>query len=73
MRIKREAPSASTMRRIHFWLMVIWVVPGIPVSIWLKDSIPWLVFLSVYAILASHWAGWSAERPTEIEENDEQI
>lgn len=67
LRVSKEAPASETMRRIHFWLMVLWFVPGIPISIYLRYSVPWLVFLSVYAILATHWTGWSAERPTEIE------
>jgi hypothetical protein len=41
---------------------------GIPVSYWLRQSVPWLVFLSVYAIIVGHASGWSAERPTEIEQ-----
>lgn len=60
--------KAETMRKIHLTLMVLWIVPGIPVSFLLRQSLPWLVFLSVYAIIVGHWSGWSAERPTEVEE-----
>jgi hypothetical protein len=60
--------SASIGRKIHLALMGLWIVPGIPVSFWLRQSVPWLVFLSVYAIIVGHWSGWSAERPTEIEQ-----
>jgi hypothetical protein len=48
--------------------LVVWTVVGIPVSYWLRQSVPWLVFLSVYAIIVGHASGWSAERPTEIEQ-----
>jgi hypothetical protein len=58
--------SPETGRKIHLTLMVLWVVPGLPISWYLKESVPWLVFLSVYAIIVGHWSGWSAERPTEI-------
>lgn len=51
--------SPSTGRRIHFTLMVLWLCPGLPVSYWLRNSVPWVVALSVYAIVATHWAGWS--------------
>jgi hypothetical protein len=61
--------KAETGRRIHKTLLLLWIMPGLPVSYFLKDSVPWLVFLSVYAIIATHWAGWSAERPNEVEEN----
>jgi hypothetical protein len=26
----------------------------------LKRSVPFLVFLSVYAVVAGHWSGWEA-------------
>lgn len=48
--------------------LVLWIVPGLPLSYWLRESVPWLVFLSVYAIIVGHWSGWSAERPTEVAE-----
>lgn len=57
--------SPKTGRRIHLGLMILWVVVGLPVSYMLRESIAWLVFLSVYAIVVGHWSGWSAERPTE--------
>lgn len=61
--------SPQSGRRIHMTLMVIWIVVGLPVSFYLRESVPWLVFLSVYAIIVGHWSGWSAERPTEIAED----
>jgi hypothetical protein len=51
------------MRRFNFWAMVFWIVPGIPVSFYLRSSLPWIVFLSVYAIIATHMAGWRADVP----------
>lgn len=58
--------SPKLGRRLHLGLLVAWILVGLPVSIWLRHSIAWLVFLSVYAIVAAHWSGWSAERPTEV-------
>jgi hypothetical protein len=52
-----------TMRQFNFWAMVLWIMPGLPVSWYLKDSVPWVVFLSVYAIIATHNAGWRADVP----------
>lgn len=60
--------SAQTGRRIHLALLALWVLVGIPVSFALRNSIAWIVFLSVYAIVVGHWSGFSAERPTEVEE-----
>jgi hypothetical protein len=60
--------TPQTGRRIHLALLILWVVVGLPISYLLRHSIVWLVVLSVYAIIVSHAAGWSAERPTEIAE-----
>lgn len=59
--------SAATGRKVHLSLLALWTVAGIPVSFVLRESVPWLVFLSVYAIIVGHWSGWSAERPSEVE------
>lgn len=55
-------------RRVHLVMLAVWLTVGLPVSYLLRDSIAWLVFLSVYAIVVGHWSGWSAERPTEVQE-----
>jgi hypothetical protein len=57
--------SPNLGRKIHLALLILWVFPGLPISFWLRESVPWVVFLSVYAVIATHWAGWSAERPSE--------
>lgn len=46
-------------------MLAFWVFVGIPVAWLLQKSVPFLVLLSVYAIIVGHWSGWSAERPTE--------
>lgn len=46
--------------KIHRVLKWLWVFPGIPISYFLKQSIAYLTFLSVYAIIASHWAAEEA-------------
>lgn len=63
--------SAKTARYIHLGFAIGWVVIGLPVSFILRQSLPWLVFLSVYAIVVGHWGGWSAERPTEVVEAEQ--
>lgn len=63
-----KPPQAKVIRRVHFWMMALWIVVGIPVSYFLRQSLVWLVVLSVYAIVAAHAAGWSAEHNED--END---
>lgn len=51
------------MRRFNFVAMLLWIIPGIPISILLRNSIAWIVFLSVYAIITTHLAAWRADVP----------
>lgn len=49
-------------RRINGWLTVIWFVAAIPICIFLANSVPFLVFVSVYAVVTGHLATWQAAR-----------
>jgi hypothetical protein len=53
--------KARTMIRFHRTLFVVWVLL-LPLSYVLLESVPWVVFMSHYAIIVSHWAGWDASR-----------
>jgi hypothetical protein len=53
------------MRRVHAASTVVWLVLAVPSMLWWNSSIPYVVFLSVYAIVASHWSAWQASRAEE--------
>jgi hypothetical protein len=53
---------AVFLRRLNGWLTGLWIVPGIPISIYFDKSIPYLVFLSVYAIITGHLSTWQSAR-----------
>lgn len=59
------------LRKFHGWATLLWVAMA-PVSALtgLKGSIPYLVFLSVYAIAVGHWGSWQASR-AEVAINDQ--
>lgn len=56
------------MRCLHFWMLCITIIPGIPLAWQLRNSVAWVVLVSMVTWSATHLAGWSAERPTELEE-----
>ena len=62
--------SSLIGRRFHKVLMIVWAAQlGL---VWLLPSsfrIPYLMVVSIYANFVGHWSGWSAERPTEVEES----
>jgi hypothetical protein len=53
-----SAPLEKRVMRTQAFLTVAWLLLVIPsVTIW-KESVPWLVFMSVWANVAGHAAGW---------------
>lgn len=53
----------KVLARFHAVATLVWVV-SIPVAVLtaLKDSVPFLVFLSLWALVSGHWAAWQAAR-----------
>lgn len=45
--------------------LVLWLALGVPSFLWWKTSLLWIVTMSWYAIVASHWAAWEAARAKE--------
>ena len=62
-------PSPGWARRTHFWATLIWIGPGAAASWLLKDSVPWVVMMSWYAIVVSHATGWTAGRAEDAAKN----
>jgi hypothetical protein len=62
---------SETLRKLNKILFWLWVFPGLPVSIYLRNSITWVVFLSVYAIMVSHFIEWRNEHKDSPETPDE--
>jgi hypothetical protein len=62
--------GASVQKTINGWLAIVWLLFGL-VGIFtpVKDSIPVLFFISVYANVAGHWAAWQGGR-TEVKQEE---
>jgi hypothetical protein len=54
------------LRHIHAGLTIAWTVM-IPVSVFtdLKNSVPFLVIISLWALVGAHWAAWQGVRAEE--------
>lgn len=57
----RFLSSPVVMRRANGWLVIAWLTM-IPVTLasGLKNSLPFLVGISLWALVAAHWAAWQA-------------
>lgn len=61
--------SAKLGRRIHLFMMVFWASQLI--LVWflpLTARISYLIIVSIYANFVGYWSGYSAERPSEVED-----
>ncbi|QGJ92094.1 hypothetical protein SEA_KEELAN_134 [Gordonia phage Keelan] len=62
---------------IHFWFLVLWLVPGTIVTVvWLSSTVAWVSWMSLYAIVVAHWGGMQAaladlRTPDAEEDSDE--
>lgn len=53
---------------VHKWLTLVWVGLMIPsLTVW-KDSLTWVIAMSVWANIAGHWGAYQAAR-TDSEES----
>lgn len=54
--------KARRSLRLHTAAVVVWTLLLIPTLIWWRESIVWLAFMSLYAIVAAHLTGRGAAR-----------
>lgn len=54
--------DAAHLRRLHLFLMVVWAVLVVPTLMFWRDSVPFLVFVSLYANFVGHFSSWQAAR-----------
>lgn len=59
--------DARQRAAINFWLLFVWVIPGVFIWFILRDALWFVGFMSIYAIWVSHFGGFSAETPVETE------
>ena len=59
------------IKRCHLVAAVMWVGLAIPALIWWKDSVLWVILISIYANIVGHLSGYSAARADQAAEESE--
>lgn len=59
------------IKRCHLVPAVMWVGLAIPSLIWWKDSVLWVILISIYANIVGHLSGYSAARADQAAEESE--
>ncbi|EOG2476959.1 TPA: hypothetical protein SMF39_004453 [Serratia marcescens] len=50
----------------------LWVALAIPSVVWWKDSVLWVIIISIYANIVGHLSGYTAARADEAAEQTEK-
>lgn len=50
------------LRRFHATATVVWLILAVPSVLWWKQSLLWIIVLSVWANVASHFGAWQGAR-----------
>lgn len=59
------------IKSCHLVAAVMWVGLAIPSLIWWKDSVLWVILISIYANIVGHLSGYSAARADQAAEESE--
>lgn len=59
------------IKRCQLVAAVMWVGLAIPSLIWWKDSVLWVILISIYANIVGHLSGYSAARADQAAEENE--
>lgn len=68
-----RAGEPEAMEDFHKWATIVWFVAAIPICLLLSSSIPFLVFISVYAVVTGHWSSWQASRVEVKQKHDADV
>lgn len=64
--------NPTFMRKFNGWATLIWFILAFPICIFLSESVAFLVFISVYAVVTGHLSAWQAARVEVKQEKEEK-
>nr|WP_159465796.1 hypothetical protein [Scandinavium goeteborgense] len=64
--------TPKQIKKLHLGAAIAWVVLAIPSVIWWKNSVLWVIIISIYANIVGHLSGYTAARADEAAEENEK-
>jgi hypothetical protein len=52
----------AVAKKVHLALMGAWIALIPPTLLWWKESILWVLLISIYANIVGHWSSYQAAR-----------
>lgn len=54
--------DARRWARLHLTMTCVWALLLIPTLLWWRDSLMWVIAMSLYANFVGHFSAWQAAR-----------
>lgn len=61
-KFKKKFQDPTTWRKFHGVMTVVWMLLIIPSLLWWSQALPWVVFMSVWANVGTHFGAWQGAR-----------
>lgn len=58
------------IKKLHLGAAIVWGLLAIPSVIWWKESVLWVITISIYANIVGHLSGYTAARTDEAAEDN---
>ena len=59
---KRERRTARRLAHLHLIMTCVWAALLVPTLVWWRDSLLWVIAMSLYANFVGHFSAWQAAR-----------
>lgn len=63
--------TPTLIKKMHLVTAGLWIVLAIPSVIWWRNSVLWIIIISIYANVVGHLSGYTAARADEAAEKNE--
>lgn len=60
------------MVRVHMVMTWVWITLTIPTLLWWRESILWVLLMSLWANVSTHWGAWQAARAEVAQRKDDE-
>ncbi|HDX4047911.1 TPA: hypothetical protein ROG05_000251 [Enterobacter soli] len=64
--------NPRAIKRCHLAAAIMWFILAIPSIIWWKNSVLWVIIISIYANIVGHLSGYSAARADQAAESNDK-
>jgi hypothetical protein len=65
--------SAQKLKVFNFWATLVWLVLCVPSVLWWKNSVMWVILISLWANVIGHFTAYIAARSEEAQQKGHNL